>query len=73
MVSRLVIESLIKLQRIHCRIKKSKLKSCLCDYSEAYILLKGIISVENTEAADADKNIENIKVILKIFLHLMIV
>ena len=32
------------------------LKSSLCDYSDAYILVKGTITVNNTAAADADAN-----------------
>ena len=32
------------------------LKSSLCDYSDAYILVKGTISVNNTAAADAAVN-----------------
>ena len=30
------------------------LKSSLCDYSDAYILVKGTITVNNTGPADAD-------------------
>ena len=41
------------------------LRSSLCDYSEAYILVKGNISVNNTAAADADANNTNKKVIFK--------
>ena len=41
------------------------LRSSLCDYSEAYILVKGNISVNNTAAADADTNNTNKKVIFK--------
>ena len=41
------------------------LKSSLCDYSDAYILVKGTISVNNTAAADADSNNTNEKVIFK--------
>ena len=41
------------------------LKSSLCDYSDAYILVKGTISVNNTAAADAVNN-TNKKVIFKI-------
>ena len=41
------------------------LKSSLCDYSDAYILVKGIITVNNTAAADADANNTNKKVIFK--------
>ena len=32
------------------------LKSSLCDYSDAHILLKGTITVANTAPADADAN-----------------
>ena len=41
------------------------LKSSLCDYSDAYILVKGTITVNNTAAADADANITNKKLIFK--------
>ena len=41
------------------------LKSCLCDYSDAYILVKGTISVNNTAAAGAAVNNNNKKVIFK--------
>ena len=41
------------------------LRSSLCDYSDAYILVKGNISVNNTTAADADANNANKKVIFK--------
>ena len=33
------------------------MKSSFCDYSDAYILLKGTISVENTSAANVNANI----------------
>ena len=39
------------------------LKSSLCDYSDAYILVKGTITVNNTAAADAHANNANKKVI----------
>ena len=42
------------------------LKSSLCDYSDAHILVKGTIAVNNTAAADADANNTNKKVIFKI-------
>ena len=45
--------------------KTSMLKSSLCDYSDAYILVKGNISVNNTAAAGADANNTNKKVIFK--------
>ena len=41
------------------------LKSILCDYSDAYILVKGTITVPNTAAGDADANIVGKKVIFK--------
>ena len=40
------------------------LKSCLCDYSDANIFVKGI-AVPNMTAADADANNANEKVIFK--------
>ena len=45
--------------------KTTMLKSSLCDYSDAYILVKGTISVNNTAAADAAANNTNKKVIFK--------
>ena len=47
------------------KFKSSMLKSSLCDYSDAYILVKGTITVNNTAAADADLKITNKKVIFK--------
>ena len=47
------------------KFKTTMLKSTLCDYSDAYILVKGIISVNNTAAADAAANNTNKKVIFK--------
>ena len=41
------------------------LKSSLCDYSDAYILVKGTITVNNTAVADSDSNNTNKKVIFK--------
>ena len=41
------------------------LKSSLCDYSDAYILVKGTISVNNTAAQGAAANNTNKKVIFK--------
>ena len=35
------------------RFKTAMLRSSLCDYSDAYILVKGNISVNHTAAADA--------------------
>ena len=36
--------------------KTSKLSSCLCDYSDAYILVKGTIILSNTGTASAPNN-----------------
>ena len=41
------------------------LKSSLCDYSDAYVLVKETITVPNTAAEDADANNTNIKVTFK--------
>ena len=38
------------------KFKTTMLKSSLCDYSDAYILVKGTITVNNTPAADATAN-----------------
>ena len=47
------------------RFKTAMLRSSLCDYSDAYILVKGNITVNNTAAAGADANNTNKKVIFK--------
>ena len=47
------------------KFKTAMLKSSLCDYSDAYILVKGTITVNNTAAADAAANNTNKKVIFK--------
>ena len=47
------------------KFKTTMLKSSLCDYSDAYILVKGTISVNNTAAANAAVNNTNKKVIFK--------
>ena len=47
------------------KFKTAILKSRLCDYSEAYILVKGTITVNNTAAAGANANNANKKVIFK--------
>ena len=41
------------------------LKSSLCDYSDAYVGVRGTITVNNTAAADADASNTNRKVIFK--------
>ena len=48
------------------RFKVAMLRSSLCDYSDVYILVKGNITVNNTEDAGAAANSTNKKVILKI-------
>ena len=45
------------------KFKTTMLKSSLCDYSDAYILVKGTISVNNTTAQGAAVNNNNNKVI----------
>ena len=47
------------------KLKTTMLKSRLCDYSDAYILVKGTIGVNNTAAAGAAVNNINRKVIFK--------
>ena len=47
------------------KFKTTILKSSLCGYSAAYILVKGTISANNTAAAGADANNTNRKVIFK--------
>ena len=41
------------------------LKSSLCDYSDAYILVKGTIAVNDTAAPDTNVNNTNKKVVFK--------
>ena len=41
------------------------IKSSLCDYSDAYVLIKGTITVNNTAATSANANNANKKVIFK--------
>ena len=43
----------------------SVIRSSLCDYSDAYILVKGTITVPNTAAAGAAINNTNKKVVFK--------
>ena len=47
------------------RFKTSMLRSSLCDYSTAYILAKGIITVVNTTAAASAANNVDKKIIFK--------
>ena len=52
---------------IQIKLKTIMLKSSLCDYSDASILVKGTITVNNIAAADANANNTNKKVIFKNF------
>ena len=45
------------------KFKTTMLKSSLCDYSDAYILTKGTITVNNTVAGATDGNNVNKTVI----------
>ena len=47
------------------KFETTMLKPSLCYYSDAYILVKGNIAVNNTATADADANNTNKKVIFK--------
>ena len=47
------------------RFNTAMLRSSLCDYSDAYILAKGNISVNNTKGASAAVNNTNKNVIFK--------
>ena len=50
---------------VNIKFKTIMLKSSLCDYSDAYILAKGTITVNNTAAAGAAVNNDDKKVIFK--------
>ena len=43
------------------KFKTTRIKSSLCDYSDAHIHVKGTVSVNNTPTADADANNTNKK------------
>ena len=47
------------------KFKTSMLRSILCDYIDAYILVKGAITVGNTAAARTESHNVNKKVIFK--------
>ena len=47
------------------KFKTTMLKSSLCDHSDAYILVKGTITVNNNAGAGADANNTNKIVIFK--------
>ena len=50
---------------IQITFKTSMLKSSLCDYSDAYILVKGTVTVTNTAGQNQDNNGAGKKVIFK--------
>ena len=50
---------------VKLRFKATMWRSSLCDYSDAYILVKGRITVNNTAAAGADASNSNKKIIFK--------
>ena len=58
-------ESKRKYDNSNIRFKTSMIRSNLCDFSDAYILVKGTITVPNTAAAGVSVNNTNKKVILK--------
>ena len=47
------------------KFKTTIVNSSLCDYSDAYILVKGTIAIPNTAVADVDASNANEKVIFK--------
>ena len=49
------------------RFKTSMLRSDLCDFSDAYIVVKGMVTVTDSNDADYDK-----KLALKKMLHLLL-
>ena len=53
------------------KFKTTTLKFSLCDYNDAYILVKGTITVNNTSAARAAANNTNKKQYLKFVYHLL--
>ena len=57
--------------QIYIRFKTSMLRSSLCDYSDAYIPVKGTIVITNTGTQESLNN-RNKKVYLRIALHLLI-
>ena len=58
-------ESQGKYDNSNIKLKTSMMRSNLCDYSDAYILLKRTITVPNTAAAGTAVNNTNKKVIFK--------
>ena len=47
------------------KFKTTMIRSSLCDYSDAYIIVKGTITVSNTTSAGAAVNNDNKKVVFK--------
>ena len=58
-------ESKVRYDNSNLQFKTSMVRSNLCDYSDAYILGKGTITVSNMAAAEAAVNNTNKKVIFK--------
>ena len=58
-------ESKGKYDNGNIRFKTSMIRSNLCDYSDAYILVQGFTTVPNTVAAGAAVNNTNKRVIFK--------
>ena len=58
-------ESKWKYLNSNIRFKTSMIRSSLCDYNDEYVLVKGTITVRNTEAAKTKVNNTNKKVIFK--------
>ena len=59
------VESKGRYDNSNIRFKTSIIRSNLCGYSDAYILVKGTITVQNTAAADVAVNNTHKKVIFK--------
>ena len=47
------------------KFKTTMLKSSLCDYSDAYILVKGTTAVNNAASVDANANNTDEKIVFK--------
>ena len=45
--------------KLNLKLKCIIIRSILCDYSDAYILVKGTVAVSNAAAADADLHNRN--------------
>ena len=64
-------ESKVKHDNSNIRFKTSMIRSNLCHYNNACILVKGNIAVPNTAAVDAAVSNINKKKYLKILFHLL--